>query len=71
MDMLHYGPSYGYAVVCGSTASKLVAKLAGMPQTIVKRADQVLKHLESNNRQDSIGKNMSNIAEERGGVQLS
>ena len=48
-----------------------VAKLAGMPQTIVKRADQVLKHLESNNRQDSIGKNMSNIAEERGGVQLS
>ena len=48
-----------------------VAKLAGMPQTIVRRADQVLKHLESNNRQDSIGKDLSNIAEERGGVQLS
>ena len=48
-----------------------VAKLAGMPQTIVKRADQVLKHLEQNNRQESIGKDLSGLAEERSGVQLS
>lgn len=48
-----------------------VAKLAGMPPAIVKRADQVLKHLETNNRQDSIGKDLSSVAEERSGVQLS
>ncbi len=48
-----------------------VAKLAGMPQSIVKRADEVLKHLESNNRKDSIGKDLDNVAEERSGMQLS
>lgn len=48
-----------------------VAKLAGMPPAIVKRAGEVLKHLESNNRRDSIEKDLSGVAEERGGVQLS
>lgn len=32
-----------------------VAKLAGMPKSIVKRADQVLHHLEEANRRDSLG----------------
>ena len=48
-----------------------VAKLAGMPPAIVKRAGEVLKHLEANNRRDSIEKDLSGVAEERGGVQLS
>ncbi|MBO5297607.1 MAG: DNA mismatch repair protein MutS [Candidatus Homeothermus sp.] len=48
-----------------------VAKLAGMPQSIVHRADEVLAHLESNNRQESIGKDLSTVAGERAGVQLS
>lgn len=48
-----------------------VAKLAGMPPAIVKRAGDVLKHLETNNRRDSIEKDLSGVAEERGGVQLS
>lgn len=48
-----------------------VAKLAGMPQSIVKRADEVLHHLETNNRQESIGKDLSSVADNRSGVQLS
>lgn len=42
-----------------------------MPQSIVHRADEVLAHLESNNRQESIGKDLSTVAGERAGVQLS
>lgn len=48
-----------------------VAKLAGMPQSIVKRADDVLHHLETNNRQEAIGKDLSSVADNRSGVQLS
>ncbi len=48
-----------------------VAKLAGMPQSIVKRAEQILKQLESENRQNGIAKPTSEIAASRGGVQLS
>lgn len=48
-----------------------VAKLAGMPPAIVKRASDVLKHLEANNRRDSIEKDLSGVADERAGVQLS
>ena len=33
-----------------------VAKMAGMPQSIVKRADQILKQLETDNRQGEIAK---------------
>ena len=47
-----------------------VAKLAGMPQSIVKRADEVLHHLETNNRQEAIGKDLSSVADNRSGVQL-
>ncbi len=48
-----------------------VAKLAGMPQSIVLRANEVLKQLESDNRKDSINKDLSNVADQRGGMQLS
>ena len=48
-----------------------VAKIAGMPQAIVRRADQVLEQLERNNRNDSIGKDLDEVAQSRGGVQLS
>lgn len=48
-----------------------VAKLAGMPQSIVKRADQILKQMEKENRQNGIAKPTAEIASTRGGVQLS
>lgn len=48
-----------------------VAKLAGMPQSIVKRASQVLKHLESTQQRDDIGKDLSKMADSCGGMQLS
>ncbi|MEZ3590234.1 MAG: DNA mismatch repair protein MutS [Muribaculaceae bacterium] len=48
-----------------------VAKIAGMPPVIVKRADQVLHHLETANRRDSIEKDLSTVADGRSGMQLS
>lgn len=48
-----------------------VAKLAGMPASIVQRANEVLKHLETTNRQDSPVKDLAAVGESRGGVQLS
>ena len=48
-----------------------VAKLAGMPQSIVKRANQILKQLEAENRQNGIAKPTAEIASSRGGMQLS
>ena len=49
-----------------------VARLAGMPQSIVKRAEQILKQLESENRQNGISKKpTAEIASTRGGMQLS
>lgn len=48
-----------------------VAKLAGMPQSIVKRADEVLHQLESANRKDNISKDLGAVAEQCGGMQLS
>lgn len=48
-----------------------VAKLAGMPQSIVRRAEQILHQLESENRQNGIAKPTSEIAASRGGLQLS
>lgn len=48
-----------------------VAKLAGMPQSIVKRADQILKQMEKENRQNGIAQPTAEIASSRGGVQLS
>ena len=48
-----------------------VAKIAGMPPSIVKRANEVLKQLENNNRKDSISKDLSEVASMRPGMQLS
>lgn len=49
-----------------------VAKMAGMPKSIVKRANEILKQLESDNRQQGIpGKPLGGVSENRGGMQLS
>ena len=47
-----------------------VAKLAGMPRSIVDRANEVLKHLESESRGDSVGKNLADMSH-ADGMQLS
>ena len=48
-----------------------VAKMAGMPRSIVKRAGEMLKQLESDNRQQGIRKPLAGMSERREGVQLS
>lgn len=49
-----------------------VAKMAGMPKSIVKRSDEILKQLESDNRQQGIsGKPLTEVGTHRGGMQLS
>ena len=49
-----------------------VAKMAGMPKSIVKRSNEILKQLETDNRQDGIGgKPVTQIASSNEGYQLS
>ena len=49
-----------------------VARLAGMPQSIVKRSEQILKQLESEIRQSGISKKPTkDLASTRSGMQLS
>ena len=49
-----------------------VAKMAGMPKSIVKRANDILKQLEADNRQQGVAsKPMAEVGETRGGMQLS
>ena len=49
-----------------------VANMAGMPKSIVKRANDILKQLEADNRQQGIAsKPMAEVGETRGGMQLS
>lgn len=49
-----------------------VGKMAGLPQSVVKRADDILKQLEdSKNKNDHLHKNVEHIAEVREGLQLS
>lgn len=49
-----------------------VAKMAGMPKSIVKRADDILHQLESDNRKQGIsGKPLAEVSEKREGVQLN
>ncbi len=48
-----------------------VAKIAGMPKAIVHRADEVLKRLEQNSNNDSLSKDLDDVANNRSGVQLS
>ncbi len=48
-----------------------VAKMAGMPQSIVKRSEKILEQLESDNRQNGIAKPVGELAAQREGYQLS
>ena len=49
-----------------------VAKMACMPKSIVKRANDILRQLETDNRQQGISnKPMAEVGETRGGMQLS
>ena len=49
-----------------------VAKMAGMPKSIVKRSNEILKQLEADNRQQGIsGKPLAEVSENRSGMQLS
>ena len=48
-----------------------VAKMAGMPKSIVKRSNDILNQLESDNRKQGISKPTAEIAQTRDGMQLS
>jgi len=48
-----------------------VARMAGMPPSVVKRADEILVQLEGDNRKDSLAKPLDGMAEKREGFQLS
>jgi len=48
-----------------------VAKMAGMPNSVVKRANQILSQMEAENRKGSLAKPTREIANERTGMQLS
>ena len=48
-----------------------VAKMAGMPQSIIKRSEQILKQLEADNRQTGVAKPVAALAQGREGYQLS
>lgn len=48
-----------------------VAKLAGMPLSIVKRGNEILTQLETDNRKNGITKPMNKISTEREGYQMS
>lgn len=49
-----------------------VGKMAGLPQSVIKRADEILKQLENDrDKNDVIQKNVDHIASAREGMQLS
>ncbi|MEN6455566.1 MAG: DNA mismatch repair protein MutS [Prolixibacteraceae bacterium] len=48
-----------------------VARMAGMPPSVVGRADEILLQLEGNNRKGSLSKPLKGMAEKREGFQLS
>ena len=48
-----------------------VAKMAGMPPSVVNRADEILAQLEDANRKDSLAKPLEGMAEQREGFQMS
>lgn len=48
-----------------------VARMAGMPPSVVKRADDILKQMESDHRTDSPAKPIGDLGEKREGMQLS
>jgi DNA mismatch repair protein MutS len=48
-----------------------VARMAGMPKSLIKRAEEILSQLEDTHRKDSLSKPLENIGNEREGLQLS
>ena len=48
-----------------------VAQMAGMPKSVVKRAEDILKEMEDTHRKGQLSKPISNIAKNREGLQLS
>ncbi len=48
-----------------------VAKMAGMPKSVVKRADEILKELEQSHDKQELAKPIADIAGHREGLQLS
>ncbi|MBR5440947.1 MAG: DNA mismatch repair protein MutS, partial [Prevotella sp.] len=48
-----------------------VAKLAGMPTSIVERANDVLHHLEANSDREIVSKNLGDVADSLEGIQMS
>lgn len=48
-----------------------VAKMAGMPLSIIKRAEQILKQLENGSQKGNIDKPLVDVGEQREGMQLS
>lgn len=48
-----------------------VAKMAGMPPSVVKRANEILKQLEQNSSKDNLTKPLKEVSELREGCQLS
>ncbi|MGQ7868462.1 DNA mismatch repair protein MutS [Sunxiuqinia sp. sy24] len=48
-----------------------VAKMAGMPPSVVNRADEILGELEAANRKDGLAKPLNGMAEHREGYQMS
>ncbi len=48
-----------------------VAKLAGMPPSVVKRANEILRQLEGSNQKEGLAKPLQDVREQREGMQLS
>ncbi len=48
-----------------------VAKMAGMPKSVVKRAEQILKELEQTRQKENTDEEIKHLAEKKEGVQLS
>jgi DNA mismatch repair protein MutS len=48
-----------------------VAKMAGMPRSVVNRADEILKELEQSHEKKELAKPIAGLAEHREGMQLS
>ena len=48
-----------------------VAQMAGMPKSVVKRAEAILKEMESTHRKGQLGKPVGDLAKHREGLQLS
>ena len=48
-----------------------VAKMAGIPGSVVKRADEILKELEQSHERKELAKPIAGLAEQREGMQLS